>query len=204
MNNILDYKMFEYNKDNMGEVLYHFVDQFALEHILETDCLVAGTNDMRGVVKGKYAISLTRRFNFPWKNIRLSIDHRKLAQNYRIVPVHFYNSGEAEPGYDVRDLSDPRNKRTNDMFGKDFRNQYEMRLITNTAPHVPLDRYLLGVDICVDPKQVLFPAHYHEDFTPEMQAEAIKASFDVPVTIVYAFKPFPYYSIDQKYTKVRR
>ena len=188
----------------MGEVLYHFVDQFALEHILETDCLVAGINDMREVVKGKYALSLTRRFDFPWKNIRLAIDHRTLAQNYRIVPVHFYNAGGTEDGHDYRDLSHQYNKDHAAMFGKDFRNQYEMRLITNTDPNIPLDRYLLGVDICIDSSKVMFPTRYREDLTPEMQIEAIKASFDVPVNIVERFKPFPYYPIDQNYTRVKR
>lgn len=204
MKHLLPHPLLEYNKDNMGEVLYHFVDDFALEHILESDSLTAGVNDMRETVKGKYALSLTRRFDFEWKNIRLSLDHRKLAQNYRIVPVHFYNAGDWEEGYDHRDLSDSRNKAVIDMFGKDFRNQFEMRLISNTDPNVPLDRYLLGVDICVDNRKVLFPAKFREDFTPEMQATAIKAAFDVPVNIVQRFNPFPYYPIDQNYTKVKR
>lgn len=204
MNNILDYRMFEYNKNNMGEVLYHFIDQFALEHMLETDSLSAGNNDLREIIKGKYALSLTRRFDFPWKSIRLAIDHRSLAHNYRIVPVHFYNAGGTEDGHDYRDLSHPYNKGHQARFGKDFRNQYEMRLITNTNSNIPLDRYLLGVDICIDDSKVLFPTRYYEDYTPEMQAEAISKSFDVPVTIVDTFKPFPYYPIDQKYTKVRR
>ena len=186
MNHLLNYELYEYNK-NMGSVLYHFMDDASLAHTIKTGGIRARNNDLQDIFPGNYAISLTRKYNFQWSHIRFNFNTKSLAENFKLVPVHFHNN--AYGGFDFRDLAHPKYAEYDQDFSdKDFNNQFETRLILKRSHTLPLKKSLLSIDICTS-ENTADKLDYHDDFTPQMQADEAAAAFNVPVNVVDSFKP---------------
>lgn len=130
---INEYKRINESK-NVG-IIYHFTDIYSIKDITNywsehNPSLKFSKDDIKN--KNEYFISTTRKFDFVWNPIRLTLDGNKISQRFKIVPLEYFKIK-------------PEDYR-NDMD----ENQHEERIITNN-PNIKLEllKYCLSVDVAL-------------------------------------------------------
>ena len=126
---------FLFEAKSVGNI-YHFMDIFSLHDMTENYSnevpkLNFSADDFFDR-KDTFFISTTRKFDFKWNAIRLTLDGNKISENYKIVPVSYFS------------------KKPNEVNQEE--DQFEERIITKRKSDViDLKKYCKRVDICTDP-----------------------------------------------------
>lgn len=167
-----------FEKKQVG-IIYHFTDIFALKDITEnwsnwTPSLKFTEDDFYD--DNSFFISTTRKFDFKWGPIRLTLDGNKISDKYQIAPVSYFSK---KPN-DVK--TDPR--------------QFEERIISTKQDELPLLKYCKQIDICTDPKYDFYADDVdddHDDLLSHQDdvdhAYSYFSELGLSINIVEKFKP---------------
>lgn len=141
------------------DVLYHFTRENLIIRILESNRLEVSDN--------YNTVSLTRNFDLEtFGNVRLTLDKKKLSQNYSISPFYY-------------DVSDGRNeKRPRNPLVDTEREEVIKKDINN------LDKYLIQIDIYQGTNRWL------SEQAKETYNKIIQLKPNIKVNLVENFKPY--------------
>jgi len=146
----LEYNFKQYLEEGRDAPLYHGTLYVKAKQILESDSILANTEENINKAERKTkGVSLTRNYNLAIKfvdakygslsPIIFELDQRKLAQRYRIVPHNYYTTNDTISNYDIKDAPTRFTKETPGDF-----NEFEEFVIGDIKP---LSRYLTKIHV---------------------------------------------------------
>lgn len=181
---IKEFKIFE--SKNI-EILYHFTSLYDLNNITnnytDSNPVLKPTKDDY-FNSQQYSISTTRKYNFIWESIRITLNGISISSNYKIKPLEFFNNKElTDYNYNHRDVLDKNLIRQ----GK----QFEERIIfAKESDKLNLKKYCLSIDIATDE---IYDFNKDNALLANLDFEKVKTYFDklnIQCNLVKKFKPY--------------
>lgn len=168
-------------------ILYHFINWRKMDFLIDKKFIFSFNYDELGL-NDRYYLSTTRKYNFDWGNIRITLDGDKLSSKYKIIPIHFFNKGELD-NYkwkrknfkDPNVVEKPKDLRNYGMkTGEEskFGNQYEERIISNFEDN-DLSKCILQIDI--------LDTISDSDF---LYLSSVMENYNIPIYKVSKFEPY--------------
>lgn len=155
INNFINEAVSDALNEGVSDVVYHFTGAYNILKILKTNKIhfspVTGNQDYDfRINRGKfYYFSLTRSkhkdVGYGSGNVRITLDGKKINQNFKTIPIDYWESGR-DPK-----LRDPKTYGTNKYLYKQMSREYEQedRIATDKSEMSNALRYILSVDYLI-------------------------------------------------------